>query len=97
MPFRKGRSGNPGGKAKGRPWRDAIERALERRHGKADLKGIDDLADTLINAAACGDITAMKEIGDRLEGKPAQVLEHSGNVTLTHEEMLAQLGEDDPA
>jgi hypothetical protein len=62
---------------------------------KNNLKGIDDLADTLINAAANGDITAMKEVGDRLEGKPAQALEHSGQVTLTHEEILAHLGEDD--
>ena len=79
MPFEKGKSGNPGGRPKTRIWRDAIERAVHRRQSnKIDLEGIDDLADALINAAATGDIQALKEVGDRLDGKATQSIEHSG-------------------
>jgi hypothetical protein len=91
MPFKKGQSGNPGGQPKNRIWRDAIERAIMRRRGKLDLEGIDDLADKLIDAAFAGDMTAMKEFGDRMEGKPPQALEHSGSIAMPHEEALAAL------
>ncbi len=36
------------------------------------------LADKLVERALEGDITAMKEIGDRLDGKPAQAVELGG-------------------
>jgi hypothetical protein len=105
MAFQKGISGNPGGKAKGRPWRDAIDRALKRRIAENDLLGIDKLADALIDKGIAGDVIAIREIGDRLEGKPTQALEHSGVIATTHEEYLKQLdslpddadGEDDTA
>jgi hypothetical protein len=91
MSFQKGISGNPGGKKKGRPWRDAIERALKRRIAENDLQGIDKLADALIDKGIAGDVIAIREIGDRLEGKPAQAVEHSGMIATTHEELLKQL------
>lgn len=91
MPFQKGVSGNPGGQPKNKIWRDAIERAVMRRQGKQDLKGIDDLADKLLEAAALGDIPALKELGDRLDGKPAQAIEHSGFIAQTHEDVLENL------
>jgi hypothetical protein len=105
MSFQKGISGNPGGKKKGRPWRDAIERALKRRLAENDFEGIDRLADALIDRGLAGDIMAIREVGDRLEGKPAQAVEHSGMIATTHEELLKQLdslpddadGEDDTA
>jgi hypothetical protein len=34
---------------------------------------------------------AAKEVGDRLDGKPAQAVEMSGDLTITHEEALDQL------
>lgn len=55
-------------------WRDAISRAMERREGKLDLLGIDLLADRLIDEAMAGDMVAMKEIGDRIDGKPTQAI-----------------------
>jgi hypothetical protein len=91
MSFEKGTSGNPGGKARGRPWRDAIERALARRAGKVNPQAIDDLADKLIDLGFAGDLHALREMGDRLEGKPAQAIEHSGMIAATHEELLKQL------
>lgn len=57
-------------------WRSAIERALERRSvSRTDgIKEIDALADELIKLVAAGDLGALKEFGDRLDGKPAQAL-----------------------
>ena len=55
---------------KNRPWSEAINRALLAEDGKK-LRA---LADKLIDAAMEGDVTALKEIGDRIEGKPAQSL-----------------------
>lgn len=57
--------------AKGKLWTDAIKRALARRSDTVE-GGLNDLADTFIEAVANGDAWAMRELGDRLEGKPAQ-------------------------
>ena len=72
MPWKLGESGNP----KGQPprtkiWRDAIMRALKRRESKDPL-AMEKLADNLLRAMDDGDISAMKEFGDRVEGKVSQ-------------------------
>ena len=90
MPFVKGQSGNPGGRGKeGKLWADAIKRAISRR--KAGLSnGLDSLADKLVDLAENGESWALKEIGDRLDGKPAQSM--SVDVReITHEEALEML------
>lgn len=76
MPFEKGQSGNPGGRPKHKLWRSAIERALERRHDeKLDLRGIDMAADVLVDKALIDrDTVALKEIGDRMDGKAPQAI-----------------------
>jgi hypothetical protein len=45
------------------------------------------LAEKLISLAEAGDLGAIREIADRLEGKPRQSMEHSGRMTL--EELVA--------
>lgn len=60
--------------AKGKQWAMAIERALDQR-GAADRRAaLDVLAGKLLEKAAEGDMGALKELGDRLDGKPAQNL-----------------------
>lgn len=59
--------------ARAKVWRAAIERALDRRHARGG-KAIDDLAEALLDKCAEGDMAAIKELGDRLDGKPAQVI-----------------------
>jgi len=62
--------------AKAKVWRAAIERALERRT-KSRLDGIreiDALAEKLLELVAAGDLPALKEFGDRIDGKPAQAI-----------------------
>lgn len=69
---------------KARVWTEALRRALARysakvgdEHPNVD-KGLDRLADRMVMAAAIGDEAAFaaitEKIGDRLEGKPAQVI-----------------------
>lgn len=54
-------------------WRNAIERAVKRRQdGKGSPQQLEKLADALVDAGLGGDVSALKEIGDRLDGKAVQ-------------------------
>lgn len=65
--------------AKDKVWAAAIRRVLERRSGRVDrLDELDRLAETLIDKGLEGDMTALKELGDRLDGKATQVIEGPG-------------------
>jgi hypothetical protein len=62
--------------AKAKVWNAAIKRALERRSASRTdgIKEIDALAEKLLDLVAAGDLPALKEFGDRMDGKPAQAL-----------------------
>ena len=64
---------------KNRPWSDAIRRALLAEDGKK----LRQIADKIVELAAAGDVQAIKELGDRVEDKPTQPVEHSGDVYVT--------------
>lgn len=64
--------------AKAKVWTAAIERALERR-GSERGKAIDEIADKLLSLCMEGDLGALKELGDRLEGKPGQAVTVGGD------------------
>jgi hypothetical protein len=58
--------------SRAKKWRDAISRALARRSGTVD-GGLDSVAAKLVSLAIDdGDKWAIDEIGNRLDGKPAQ-------------------------
>ena len=60
-------------------WSDALRRAVHRESaGKGSPKWLEVIADRCVQAAADGDMQAMREIGDRLDGKPKQQTEVSG-------------------
>ena len=59
---------------KAKIWEQAIKRALARKANSTVDNGLDALADQLVAAAASGEAWALKEVGDRLDGKPAQVI-----------------------
>jgi len=63
-----------------RVWASAVERAVKRRIENEEGKPqkIERLADKLVEAGLEGDIGALREIGDRLDGKPKQAVEASG-------------------
>jgi hypothetical protein len=86
MPFEPGQSGNPAGRPKrAKIWGDAIQRAIKRRED-SDPKALEKLADQLLRFAASNDATeamaALKELGDRLDGKPRQEHEHDASEQL---------------
>jgi hypothetical protein len=61
---------------KGRRWRDAIERALAKRTtASGGIEALDELAEKLLGLADQSDIQALKEIADRLDGKPSQAID----------------------
>lgn len=63
---------------KAKRWQKALERALARSSNKDTDAGLDSVADKVVAAAISGDTAAWKEIGDRMDGKSPQALEHSG-------------------
>jgi len=68
------RTKHPGGRPAGspnttKPWADAIRRAVHRTSEDGKTKRLDLLADVLVVSGLAGDVHALKEIGDRLDGK----------------------------
>lgn len=61
--------------ANARLWKAAIERALERRGGGDKVRALDDLAEKLLKNCDEGELGALRELGDRLDGKPAQTIQ----------------------
>lgn len=66
------RGGQPGNKnaTKAKPWSEAINRVLLANDGEKMRK----LAEKIVEKALDGDVPALREIGDRVEGKPAQAI-----------------------
>lgn len=73
--FRSGQSGNPAGRGtEDKLWRDAVRRAVKRQAASGKGTQLEALADKLVACALEGDMSAMQEIGNRLDGKPTQEL-----------------------
>lgn len=70
MPWQPGQSGNPSGRVRSKPFSEALNRAL----AQGDPERLRRLAEVLLDKAADGDMAAIKEVADRLDGKPAQSL-----------------------
>lgn len=73
--WEKGVSGNPGGRPKLKRWREAIEKALSTNpSGEPNLELLEAVSTALVIAAKAGDMQAIKEIGDRIDGRVPQGL-----------------------
>jgi len=73
MAERGGQPGNQNAK-KARIFCDAIRRALAKKANGDLSAGVDKLADKLVEEGLKGEQWAVQEIGNRLDGKPAQVI-----------------------
>lgn len=66
--------------AKGKAWFDALRKECVQR------KALEDIAKVVVDKALAGEVWAIQEIGNRLDGKPAQAVqlggEDGGPVTL---------------
>ena len=67
--------GNTNGKKENRIWGEAIKRVV----AQGNSQKLRDLAEKLVSLAEAGDVAALKELGDRLDGKPAQQVQLSGD------------------
>lgn len=63
---------------KNKPWSEAIRMAVAH-----DRQALIKIAEKMIAMAKEGDIQAVKEIGDRLEGKPSQDHKVSADVNVS--------------
>ena len=94
------RGGQPGNQSKvnHKRWTQAIDRALAKRSKSSGIEALDALAEKLLTLCDGGDISALRELGDRLEGKPVQVIagdpDNPFNVSLdaAKSELLSRLG-----
>ena len=64
--------------AKNKVWSDAIRKVVVQR------QALDQLALALVEKALAGDLQALKELGDRLEGKPTQSVEQQVSGEVVH-------------
>ena len=67
--------GNQNARKENRLWAETIRRAVVQN----DAQTLRNLADKLIELGAAGDVSALRELGDRLDGKPAQQVQLSGD------------------
>ena len=78
MAFRKGISGNPGGKSRDKIFTDALRLELNRidPNDKEKRRKVNKLAEKLVECAIEDkQAWAFQQIADRLEGKPVQVVD----------------------
>jgi hypothetical protein len=63
-------------------WSDAIRRAIARAakgpRGEGNYAMLNKLADALVKKGLKGDVSALKELGDRIDGKVPQGIEGPG-------------------
>lgn len=71
--WKKGQSGNPGGRPKGESITATLRRLLEQEHNGKTIQEI--LAERVIREAISGKYSFAKELLDRVDGRPAQKVE----------------------
>jgi hypothetical protein len=93
MAFKKGISGNPGGRSGDKIFTDALRLDVNRIDPKyPGRKKINALAEKLVDCALIdGESWAFQQIADRLEGKPKQVVETDDDRTSIDEFSDAEL------
>lgn len=78
MPFQPGQSGNPGGRRKEKPYRDALRKVLAEQLGSIDPDEPKTKLEGVIRAhvakALAGDVTAIQHIAERMDGKVPQAV-----------------------
>ncbi|MGY3535395.1 DUF5681 domain-containing protein [Bradyrhizobium sp. USDA 4452] len=90
MAFEKGKSGNPGGRKKEKPFADALR--MELADAGEDSKALRAIARKVIKRAEAGDLAAASFIADRLDGKPTVAIENGEDgpfETVTRIELVA--------
>lgn len=87
--------------AKGRAWTDSIKRGIARLGAQlkendktikdpALLSGMNYLAEQLVQLAATGDKWALEQLGDRIEGKPTQMVQLDAEIATHSQESVSE-------
>lgn len=97
-PFLPGQSGNPNGRPKKRPFKEALDRVLkEEGKGEDESSALDEVVRALYTKAKTGDVAAIKEIAERYDGKIAQAViggdEDDPPIKITRIELVAAAAE----
>jgi len=66
----------PRGQQRDKPYREALR--MELAAAGDNMKKLREIAKVHIARCEAGDMQAIKELADRLDGRPAQILDHSG-------------------
>jgi hypothetical protein len=85
---------NPRGQQRDKPLRDALRMEaalLDAGEDSPAKKGSLRYIARQLLIRACDDTASAREVADRLDGKPAQAVEMSGGLAITHEEALDEL------
>ncbi len=70
----------PVGSTNDKSWRAALSRAVHHRvNGRGSPRKLDIIADKCADEAMNGESWAVREVGDRLDGKPAQAIAIKGD------------------
>jgi Family of unknown function (DUF5681) len=95
MPFEQGKSGNPGGRPKGKPFRDAL--IMEIAAAGNDHQALRKTAAALLAKAGGGDVPAINLLADRTDGKVAQALigDASEDAVRVHHTIVRKIVEPD--
>lgn len=99
MPFQPGNT--LGGKRKDRPWAEAVRKAAYaiQEDDPDKRRRLEMLADALVLKAQSGDVSALKEVGDRIDGKVPQAViggdEDDAPIQVALVELVAVKPEDD--
>lgn len=82
------RGGQPGNRnsTKGKAWFDALRKECVQKDA------LQKIAAVVVEKAIAGEPWAIQEVGNRFDGKPAQAVELSGDLTIeAHESFLASI------
>jgi hypothetical protein len=94
--YHPGENGNKGGRPKySGEWGDAIRKALHEEDKKTRMIKLHRAARALIAKALEGDVPALREIGDRIDGKASQPVTHDVAGSL-EQLILASMAPDEP-
>ena len=76
-PFKKGQSGNPKGRPKKSKCIPEILRRITAEKDKSGVTKLNLILNNVVNEAIKGDTWSIQFIADRMEGKPAQVIQQT--------------------
>lgn len=95
MAWKKGQSGNPGGRSQEQPVTDAIRAACNETDPKTQRRKLQLIGEKVVSCAVAGQQWAIEMVADRLDGKPTENINHRFEpaLNLTDVAIVERLGD----